>query len=147
MPACQADTSFKFLSNDILFVTILNSGHFPTFTFYYSSREFTIHRLLFIISLFIVFEVSFILRDDIQKFYYSRNTIHFREKIVIHCSRKLGLRLSNSCNRRGLATNSWEAFGNALYRLGIVHTSSVTSFACVHAWVHIIFIYVYLFNK
>ena len=52
-----------------------------TFTFYYSSREITIHRSLFIISLFIVFEASFRLRVDIQKFYYSRNTIHFRKNL------------------------------------------------------------------
>ena len=115
--------------------------------FYYSSREITIHRLLFIILLFIVFEVSFGLRDDIQKIYYSQNTIHLQEKFVVHYLRKLGLRLSNSCNPRGLATNSGETFGNALHRLEIVHISSVTSFACVHAWVCVIYIYVYLLNK
>ena len=119
-----------------------------TFTFYYSSREITIHRSLFIISLFIVFEASFIIRDDIQKFYYSRNTIHFREKFAVHYLRKLGLRLSNSCSPRGLATNSGETFGNALYRLGIVHNSSVASFACVHAWVALLsYTYIYFINN
>ena len=87
-------------------------------------------------------------RDEIQKVYYSRNTIHSREKFVIHYSRKLGLRLSNSCNPRGLATNLGEAFGNALYRLGIVHISSVASFACVHAWVaSLLYTYTYFINK
>ena len=87
-------------------------------------------------------------RDEIQKFYYSRNTIHSRETLVIHYFRKLGLRLSNSCNPRGLATNSEEAFGNALYRLEIVHISSVASFACVHAWVALLlYTYIYLINK
>ena len=129
-------------------MTILISAHFPTFAFYYSSREITIHRLLFIVLLFIIFDVSFIVRDETQKFYYSRNTIHSREKFAIHHSRKLGFRLLNSCNPRGLATNSGEAFGNALYRLGIVHNSSVASFACVHAWVALLlYTYIYFINN
>ena len=129
-------------------VTILISAHFPTFAFYYSSREITIHRLLFIVLLIIIFYASFMVRDEIQKFYYSRNTIHSREKFVIHYSRKLGLRWSNSCNPRGLATNSGETFGNAFYWLGLVHNSSVASFACVHAWVALLlYTYIYFINK
>ena len=64
-------------------------------------RQFTIHKLLFIIYYSSItihrFLGQFDISRSIQKFYYSHDTIHFREKTTIHVHysfhRKLSLRV------------------------------------------------------